>query len=113
MKRRDRGARAARRQGRRPDHHRTARRPADTDRAPRRCSDLQFSWTSTGISLSFMGLTVEAEHATNNHYGQRALVSVRSGNWLCYRQRINLEDPHQRQAFIAKLVLSCKQAEMK
>ena len=39
-------------------------------------------------------------------------MSVRSGDRLCYRQWMNLEDPHQRQTFIAKLLLSCEQAGM-
>ena len=74
--------------------------------------DLQFRSTPTGISLSLDGLTIDVDHATNNHYAQRALVSVRSDDRLCYCQRLNLDDPHQRQTFIGKLVLSCKQAEL-
>ena len=69
-------------------------------------------WTPTGISLSVDGLTINADHATNNQYGQRAFVSVGSGDRLCYSQRINLDDPHQRLTFIGKLRLSCEQAGM-
>ena len=74
--------------------------------------DLQFRSTPTGISLSLDELTIDVDHATNNHYAQRALVSVRSDDRLCYCQRLNLDDPHQRQTFIKKLLLSCEQAGM-
>src|SRR5262249_29064758 len=79
---------------------------------PPRFPDPRFKRTPTGISLCLDGLTIDADYATNNQYVQRALVSVRSGDRLCYRQRMNLDDPHQRQTFIGKLVLSCEQAGM-
>ena len=114
MKRREHAGHAARRQLRRDrssDQRRTPGRRG-TDHAPARGPDPEFSWTPTGISVSIDGLTIDADHATNSQYGQRALVSIRAGDRLCYRQRLNLEDPHQRQTFIAKLVLSCEQAGM-
>ena len=115
MKRRAQAVLADRRQPRRrrlPDRRRAPRRRRETDQAPAGCPDLQVRWTPTGISLSVDGLTINADHATNNQYGQRAFVSVGSGDRLCYSQRINLDDPHQRLTFIGKLRLSCEQAGM-
>ena len=115
MKRRVKAVHVARRQPRQsplPHEGRTPRRPRDSDHLLARSPDPRFKRTPTGISLCLDGLTIDADHAINNHYAQRALVSVRSGDRLCYCQRLNLDDPHQRQTIIGKLVLFCKQAEL-
>ena len=86
--------------------------PPDVAAVGARPVQAAFRRTATGISLSLDGLTIHADHATCNQYGTRALVTVEWGSQPCHRQRMNLDDPHQRELFIRKLKLSCQQAGM-
>jgi len=71
-----------------------------------------FRRTATGVSFSLDGLAIHADYATCNQYGTRVVVSVEWRGQPCHRQRMNLDDPHQRETFIGKLKLSCQQAGM-
>ena len=75
-------------------------------------ADAPFRWTPTGIAVSYDQLSLTADDARHNDGGQRCLITVRWNDQLCHRQRINLEDPCQRDKFIKKLLLSCRQAGM-
>jgi len=64
------------------------------------------------VRFSRDGLTVDAEDLDRDRYGQRALVSVRWRDQLGYRQRLNLDDRDQQEAFITQVVRSGRRAWM-
>jgi len=84
----------------------TARR--DAAAAPHRASCLFL--TSTGVRFARGGLVIDVEAVDRPPYGQSALVSVHWRGWLCYRRRLNLDDPGQRARFVKNVLLSCRQA---
>src|SRR5439155_24354421 len=77
--------------------------------------ELTFHRTATGVTATFDGvdgLAIAAEYVRSNGYGMWALVAVQSGDQICHRQGMNLDDPDHRRRFIHKLTLSCEQAGM-